>query len=336
VDAADRRAAGFARILETLQAGSRPVYLEIDPATSVITRLFIPSVSRVADMQLTADGDLFVRLRFSHARHFVRRQHEDFADMERALREALGSERMLIVTEDHEHNVINVRAFRPGPDGPFPPEPEPEPEPLPWPKRWVKYLRKLIDQSRFLLPISWLTAPSLTEAQKVFDALAATSCDPITAPAPCIPFLYLEDGCWTRAHEMCRLMINKGYSPRKVWIFGFLIAPTANTPACWVQWNFHVAPTLRVRGQKLFQVHDMVVDPGLFTAPVAQAVWDSTLGNDPGASPIPTDAWVYWYEEDGTSIPDPTYAATNYDLAHFRLKLLEQTATNGPPPFVCP
>lgn len=46
----------------------------------------------------------------------------------------------------------------------------------------------------------WWWFRSLTP-QQVFDEMAATSCAPLTVPAPCIRFLYPDDGCWARAHH---------------------------------------------------------------------------------------------------------------------------------------
>lgn len=64
-------------------------------------------------------------------------------------------------------------------------------------------------------------AISLQRANELFDLCNARVCCPASAPAPCIPFLYPDDGCWGRAHELCRLMLAAGESPRKVWIYGY-------------------------------------------------------------------------------------------------------------------
>ncbi len=47
LDPANSRSAGFAQVLEGARRLGTPVYLETDPATSVITRLLIPLVARV-------------------------------------------------------------------------------------------------------------------------------------------------------------------------------------------------------------------------------------------------------------------------------------------------
>ena len=126
LDPANPRSAGFAQILDGLSKQRLPVYLEIDPATSAITRLLIPHVTRVVNVRPMDDGGLEVELQPSHARHLLRRGAPDFAELERQLREAMRSGGAVILTEDDAHNIIDVRGFTPGPDGPLPPFPKPE------------------------------------------------------------------------------------------------------------------------------------------------------------------------------------------------------------------
>src|SRR5882672_6946925 len=89
LDPANPRSAGFAQILDGLSKHRLPVYLEIDPATSTITRLLIPHVTRVVDVRPTDKGVVDVELEYSHARHTLRRGAPDFGELERQLREAL-------------------------------------------------------------------------------------------------------------------------------------------------------------------------------------------------------------------------------------------------------
>ena len=86
---ADRRSAGFAQILDGLRDRKLPVYLEVDPATSAITRLLIPHVTRIAGVQPIEEGSLAVELELSQARHLLRRGQPDFAELERQLRDAV-------------------------------------------------------------------------------------------------------------------------------------------------------------------------------------------------------------------------------------------------------
>ena len=334
LDPANPRSVGLLQILEGLSKHRLPVYLELDPATSAITRLLIPHVGRVTDLRPIDDKALGVQLERSHGRHTLRHDQPDFAEIEKQLGEAMQSGSPVILTEDDAHNIIDVRAYRPGPDGPVPPFPKPEPPPprIPWILRWIK---KLFGWMWHWLWCRWwwFGWVSQTRAQQVFDVMNATSCDPLTVPAPCIPFLYPDDGCWARAHEMCRLMINMGLSPKKVWIQGALYVSTRNNPSCGVWWGWHVAPTLCVRGPRFFQTQRMVIDPSLFTTPVSKATWKGIQG-DINATLTDTDAAIYYL---WGSVTDPTYSATNYYLAFYRLQLQNRALQNGAPPYAnCP
>ena len=65
------RTRGLVPILEGLVQLRQPVYLEIDPATTAITRLLIPYVTHVSSIRLGDDG-LEVLLDNSHALHRLR------------------------------------------------------------------------------------------------------------------------------------------------------------------------------------------------------------------------------------------------------------------------
>jgi hypothetical protein len=337
LDPSDVRAPGFVQVLDGLSKQGMPVYVEIDPTNEVITRLLVPHVARVVSLRSGQDV-LDVELEPSHARHKLPLGEPGAADLERQLREGLDTGRLLIVTEDDAHTIIDARAFTPTQDRPlppFPPTPRPKPKPpphYPWPLSWLWRLLQWI-----LCPWRWwFRCVSTTKAQQVFNAMAATSCDPLTVPAPCIPFFYPDDGCWARAHEMCRLMINMGISPRKVWIDhssgNWLHVDTRNNPQCYVEWGWHVAPTLCTRAPKRFRTQVTVIDPSLFTSPVPEATWKGMQG-DPGATLTHTGADQFWHGG-GT---DPTYSASNAILAQYRLALQTRAIQIGPPPYAnCP
>jgi len=208
LDPANSRSAGFAQVLEGARRLGTPVYLETDPATSVITRLLIPLVARVVALRPGATGSVEVELMPSHARHILRRDQPDFGQFQELLNDASRSGQPLIVTDDEGHDIIDVRPFRPGPDdGPLPPLPPWPPVP-PQPNWLLEWLRRLWRWPWW--PWWWFGCISATHAQQIFDAMNATTCDPLTVPSPCIPFLFPDDGCWARAHEMCRLMFQTG------------------------------------------------------------------------------------------------------------------------------
>lgn len=334
LDPQDPRSPGFATLLDALGKQRLPVYLEVAPETATITRLLIPHIARVASLRPVDGGVLGVELFPSHARHLLRRTLPDYEALERQLRKALGSGEPLTVTEDDEHNIIDIRAFTPGPDdGPLPPPPFPRPRwELPWPWRWVRewWLRFW---HFWWWPWRWFGCVSATRALQIFNAMSATTCAPLTVPAPCIPFLYPDDGCWARAHEMCRLILAMGHNPKKVWIQGSLHVSTKNSPVCGVFWGWHVAPVLCVRGPRWFQTRQMVIDPSLFGTPVTKAAWKGVQG-DPNASLTDTDAAIFMLF---TGETDPTYIKTNDRLAFYRLQLQNRSIQHGPPPYAkCP
>jgi len=333
LDPADRASNGRARVLDGLRELRKPVYLEIDPATSVITRLLIPYVTRVQGIRPVDTGVLSIELERSHARHLLRASVPDASEIERALRDSLKSSTPIAVTETDAHEIIDARPFPIGP-GQLPPIPRPHVPPFdPWTMEWVRYWLWRIFCWR-CWPWRWFRCISMARAQQVFDSMSATSCAPLTVSPPCIPFMYPDDGCWARASEMCRLMIAMGLNPKKVWIQGILHAVTKNNPACFVGWNWHVAPTLCVRGKRFWQTLEMVIDPSLFTTPVSQAQWKGAQG-DPNATLTATSASIFMLFGMST---DPAYTQTNIDLATYRMYLLNRSlGPDGPPPYAnCP
>src|SRR5712691_2253951 len=72
LDPANPRSAGFAQVLDGLSRQKLPAYLEVDPATSFITRVLIPHVTRVVDVRPGEEG-LDVEIELSQARHVLRR-----------------------------------------------------------------------------------------------------------------------------------------------------------------------------------------------------------------------------------------------------------------------
>lgn len=172
---------------------------------------------------------------------------------------------------------------------------------------------------------------TLHRARQLFNLCRGKLCCPVRAPAPCIPFLYPDDGCWGRAHEMCRLMIADGDSPGKVWIYGSLRVNTANNPNCYVRWGWHVAPTLNVISGSISIKY--VIDPSLFDGPVTVATWKGEQG-DSSATLAYTSASVFHRRYNGSVSYDPDYSQTRSVLNTYRNRLrLRSTGSNGPPPY---
>ena len=335
LDPQDRRSAGFGRVLEVLRRASLPAYVEVNDA-GVITRLLVPVIARVAAIMEESDG-LSVELEVSHARHVLRRSNPDFGELWGELRRAQEGGETVAVTEDEGHEIIDVRPYR----RPF--EPALRPARREWWRYWFwpwNWLYRL-----FCLIFCCRRCVSARRAQEMFDLVAAQTCDPLAVPPPCIPFLYPDDGCWGRAHEMCRLMIAAGVTPRKVWIYSAwparLHVDTKNNPQCFVEWGWHVAPTLCVRVRRRFpflfcRAETRVIDPSLFTTPVSEATWKGVQG-DPAAQLVPTDASVFYRSSGGSTQTDPTYGQTEQVLDTYRAQLLLRSTQIGPPPYAhCP
>ena len=314
------RAAGMLQILEQLRQMRAPVYVEVQPENKEITRLLIPLVTRVTSISESEAEEIKVELQLSHARHLLKRRNPDFAQLLETLSGAQRNKTWLIVTETDEHEIIDAR---PSPHEPKLPEvtaPEPRRDRPGW---FRSFCRR------------WccLCCVSPRRAQQLFDLCSAPTCDPLAVPPPCIPFLYPDDGCWARAHEMCRLMSGAGAKMQKVWIDGNLHTLTKNNPLCYVNWGWHVAPTICVR-HRFWRCEYMVIDPSLFTTPVSKTTWKSVQG-DPNATLTDTSATLYWRNVAAT---DPGYVDTNYWLQHYRLQLQNRSLQPaGPPPYAfCP
>ncbi len=304
------RAAGLIEILEGLRQLRNPVYLELDPDTRGINVVRIPLVSTVKRISESATGDVELELEESHARHTIRRTNEDAGAMLETLRAASAGGTAVVVTENDLNEIIDVR-FHTGdlPDkGSGPPKP--------YKRSFWHWL------------FCWFCCVTPKRAKELFDICAAQTCNPVLVPPPCIPFMYPDNGCWARAHEMCRLIINAGVSPKKVWIDGTLHTPTKNHPNCFVNWYWHVAPIICVR-TSWFCCTDQVIDPSLFTGPVSKATWKGVQG-DPGATLTDSPASLYMRPAQ----TDVTYALTNNRLTFYRLQLLNRSLSPaGPPPY---
>jgi len=184
------------------------------------------------------------------------------------------------------------------------------------------------------------TIPSYKKAKEVFDYCAAQSCH---LPGPpdishCIPFQYVIDGCYARAHKM-RQIIEEEYNYCSEKVFSFAnqnndtLAVKANMwGGCCVFWWYHVAPLVRVRVRLQFLsfsfqiVLAMVIDPSMFTKPVLLSTWlgaqqSRTCDEDANVSMYsiqPSSA--YWPANyAGTAFDtDPDYSKTHSTLVNYK------------------
>ena len=321
VDTSTVQGSTWHQVLESLQRAKAPAYVELDDSSDLVTRLLVPLVVKVGAIErLPGSDDLDVELVISHARHTLRKQHPQFDQLLAMLKTAHQTGRQAIVTETpHDHEIIAVALLPEGSGGPQGDEPtgrEGAPADAP-----------------AVPPTPEASTVSLAQARALFDMLNARVCCPQTAAAPCIPFVYPDDGCWGRAHEMVRLMALQGVQADKVWIFGSLRVATANNPRCEVRWGWHVAPTLTVNtGSGAPQTY--VIDPSLFPQPVPRATWAGVQG-DPAAALVPTGGDIFWRDRSGANFElDPTFSKTDAVLNRYRNNLrLRAVGSDGPPPY---
>lgn len=310
LDTRDPRYGAWRSVLDDLRAAGLPVYVEVEPGSGLLTELLVPLLVTVEDIRDPGpDGAAVeIELRISHARHFLPRDDPLFDELLSLLSRAHTNGLPVLVTESPTtHEIIDVRLL---PKAAPPAERRSAPEP----------------------PADVTTAAvTLGQAQAMFALVNGQTCCSAAPSAPGIPFTYPDDGCWARAHEMCRLMINAGAQPEKIWIYGALRVATGNHPACEVGWRWHVAPVLRVDDGAGPQVY--VVDPALFPGPVSQATWTGVQG-DPGAFTALSTADVFYRDASGVPTYDPTYADTNQTLVRYRGALQVRSASvDGPPPY---
>jgi hypothetical protein len=287
-------AAAHRRVLEILHRAGRPVYAELG-VDGHIVRLLVPAIVKVMQLTPLPDGDLEILLEPSAARHWLRHTAPNFAALREALAALHASGAQALVSETDAREVVDVRPFA---------------------GRTERHARAKAAPAELVKDVT------LAQAKELFDMVVGITCDPLDAEAPCIPFLYPDDGCFARAHDMCGRFVAKGVEPAKIWTWGYNIIPTVNNPACKVGWIYHVAPTLSVAGALY------AIDPSLCDAPVTVEGWLAAMAN-PKVT-LDYTPWTY-YMQDGR--PDPDFSDTERELAGYRAQLMLRSAEQGPPPY---
>jgi hypothetical protein len=182
--------------------------------------------------------------------------------------------------------------------------------------------------------------PSYAKAKEIFDFCAQLSCH-LPGPyavTPCIPFQYVRDGCYARAHQMRRIITTRyRYCCEKVFSFApyddDTLAVQANKwGGCCVLWWYHVAPLVRVRlkfrlpgaPRNFSIVLAMVIDPGMFDKPVLLSTWLSAQENKNCSPQAKVSAYsiqpgsAYTPGWNGPFGTDPNYTQTEATLINYR------------------
>jgi hypothetical protein len=177
--------------------------------------------------------------------------------------------------------------------------------------------------------------PNFKTARKIFEYCASQSCH-LPGPhsvSPCIPFQYVRDGCYARAHKMRWIITTKyRYCCEKVFSFANQNNDTLAVKAdkwggCCVFWWYHVAPLVRVRINLGFGsvVLAFVIDPSMFDQPVLLSSWlsaqeSSVCTPDANVSMYSIQPGsAYWPDNyAGTAFgTDPSYTSTDATLTNY-------------------
>ncbi|MEI6333906.1 MAG: protein-glutamine glutaminase family protein [Methylococcaceae bacterium] len=318
---------GYAEILENLRQANIPGYVELDPGTRSISRLLIPVPATVVALVKISGGDVAVGLEISHAHRILKKANSQFAHLLHVLEDAKKTGATVLVTDTDDHEIIDVRLWETVDTEYETTAMELAAEVL---SAGILELDELAEEgSRGVVSASGLASVSSQRLSQLFTWLASKNCNPRTVPPPCIPFLYPDDGCWGRAHEMTRLISSVGNVPGKVWNYGNLRANTRNNPNCFVRWGWHVTPILAVTGWSEY----VVVDPSMFAKPVKVSEWKKAQQDN--ASQIVYTAWqVFYRSRSGQVQYDPTFSQTTKVLATYRAALKTRSlGPSGPPPY---
>lgn len=129
------------------------------------------------------------------------------------------------------------------------------------------------------------------EAQDLHDDMASQD----------IPFAYTRDCCNNRAERMCDLMEERGVQCRKAWAYGDLrpmneggtpVRFPDNDTGLPVTWVYHVAPTVKVRGDDGI-VREMVIDPSMRDRPLTVEEWEGAMGGVDLRASTHSDVFTY-------------------------------------------
>jgi hypothetical protein len=309
-------ASQIADILDDLRANREPVYLEVDLSGNRIRRVLLPRVMLVARVDAAAVGGTHqVELEPSQAVYSLRTTNPDYQQLLTALQAAQAQKTPVLITDTlDDHEIVDVR--------PVPPSLAAKANQFTAPKGGPR--------PSGIPPPAGLAGISPADPQQAYKLVNGQTCYPSSPSSTCIPFLYPDDGCWARAHEMARLLLGAGFAPRKVWLYGTLRVDTPNNPNCQVRWRYHVTVTLLVNTGSALET--WAIDPSMFPGPVRQDAWVSAQ-HDPAAVAVDTDATVYYRDPSGNITIDPEYEQTRIDLATYRRRLQLRSATSGPPPY---
>jgi hypothetical protein len=123
-----------------------------------------------------------------------------------------------------------------------------------------------------------------------------------------IPWDYPQDCCYNRAHVMATELQAEGVDVGKVWNYApganirdrlRVAVPKAQDKREYVEWGYHVAPTVPVIDSKGTATR-MVIDPSITKGPITPDEWKALQGQ-PRSKLVPSDSAPYFLSQEGTA-----------------------------------
>lgn len=161
--------------------------------------------------------------------------------------------------------------------------------------------------------------PDMATAQLMFNYIT-TQCCVTGAPysVNCISFKYARDGCYARAHVMCRTLNNKyNYATHKIFSFANSGSDRLSVKAnkwggCCVTWWYHVAPLVNIKTPSGTMAY--VFDPSMFNQPVLLSTWLHAQ-ESPSCSSTPHVSMISL--QPTTAYSPASYSGTSFDTDPF-------------------
>jgi hypothetical protein len=248
IDPSDSRYHSWAHLLKRRVASHQPIYIKTDSEAEYVNRIEIPRRRKISKIfPIPGLKSFGINVVASPRTIFLAGDNIDrFLDILKAA-QVEGNE-VLITVDQHTNEVLDVRPFLVADE----------------------VATTSLNFSAILTPTTLVQVLTPLQVLHEFGSLASQNH---------IPFDFPKDCCNARAHEMFRLLSEHGFTCRKIWNYGGagvtgfpkLTFFTFNDPAGLVQWEYHVAPLVKVQIGN--DVAEMVIDPSMSNKPLRVPDW---------------------------------------------------------------
>ncbi len=120
-----------------------------------------------------------------------------------------------------------------------------------------------------------------------------------------IPFEYVQDGCYAKAHIMARRFEKMGIQVQKAWIKGKFPIPGSD-----LFWDYHVAPTIEVK-EKNGKIVNYVIDPTIAQKAITLDEWITLVSKKKSGEYVKT---TYPFPSNGHTFSRTSVAISNSNV----------------------